>query len=529
VWDAAARSDIELLHFRHEAGAAFAAAEAYFATGRPTAVCVTSGPGVTNALTGLFAARGDGAKTILISGATSANKRGKGAFQETGPQTLGPDLFRTGPLFHYAAQIHTPDDLTDAADHLALGLDRPGAFIAHLSLSTAAQTTPAPRIAPPKPGARTAPRARAQTIDDCAEIIAHERIAIWLGFGARQASQQVAALAEAVRAPVFCSPRAKGIFPEDHPLFIGISGLGSDSAVTDFMRRVAPDRVLVLGSRLGEMTSFWHPDLVPSRGFIHVDIDPRVPGAAYPHAPTVAVEADIGTFLDDVLQALPARLPDPAEQDHARNPTAPQALPDSTGPVRPQILMSELQRIAVQDSDALILAEAGNAYAWGTLGLRFTAPGRYRVSTGFGAMGHAAAGVVGVAHATGRKAVALLGDGAMLMNCEISTAAQYKIPAVWVVLNDSGYGMIRQGMSLEGYTPAQVDLPPTDFAAIARAMGAHGIRAETEDTLPLALKTAMNTPGPCVVDVRIDPTCAAPFGNRVASLMSQKTHTRESP
>src|SRR5262249_26706397 len=159
--------------------------------------------------------------------------------------------------------------------------------------------------------------------------------------------------------------------------------------------------------------------------------------------------------------------------------------------------------------NAPIITEAGNAFAWGTHHLRFDMPGRYRVSTGFGSMGHAVTGVIGMAIARKGKAFALAGDGAMLMDSEISTAVQYKIPAVWIVLNASAYGMIEQGMSALGFKPVETEIPHADFAMIARGMGAEGVRVEREEDVLPALQQAMLAEGPFVVDVVIDPKVRA--------------------
>jgi acetolactate synthase-1/2/3 large subunit len=127
-----------------------------------------------------------------------------------------------------------------------------------------------------------------------------------VGFGARSAASWVVRLAESSGAPVLCSPRGKGIMPENHPLFVGVSGLGGDSSVHDYLREHTPDWLLVLGTRLGEPTSFWDEGLLPARGIIHVDRDPTVPGSAYPDADviTIGIQADIGAFLE-ALMALP--------------------------------------------------------------------------------------------------------------------------------------------------------------------------------------------------------------------------------
>jgi acetolactate synthase-1/2/3 large subunit len=183
--------------------------------------------------------------------------------------------------------------------------------------------------------------------------------------------------------------------------------------------------------------------------------------------------------------------------------------------------MSALQRKVVQASEAVVLAECGNSFAWCNHYLRFGSPRRYRVSTLFGSMGHAAAGVVGAALATSGKAVAVTGDGSMMMNSEISTAVQYGAKAVWVVLNDAGYGMCRDGHRALGLTDCNVDVPRVDFVRLAKAVGADGLSVDTEDQLDAALTAAMEADGPFVVDVRIDAEETSPLLKRFESLIKQ--------
>jgi acetolactate synthase-1/2/3 large subunit len=183
--------------------------------------------------------------------------------------------------------------------------------------------------------------------------------------------------------------------------------------------------------------------------------------------------------------------------------------------------MDAIQRVVIDGHDARVMTEAGNSFLLGTHCLRFRSPNRYRVSSGFGSMGHAVAGVIGAALAGDRKAVAVVGDGAMLMQSEISTAVQYGIGAAWVVLNDSRYGMIENGMRAQGFRPVETDMPGADFVTIARGMGADGVRVTSEDELDAALEAAMAADGPFVVDVQIDRREAMPPMGRVKSLMEQ--------
>ncbi len=522
---ALAASPIEFMHFRHESGAAFAAIEASLATGRPVVVVTTTGPGLTNAITGMVAARFEGAKVILISASTTAAQRGRGAFQETTSATFpASGLFTAGPFFHFALGLESPAELEVVASRLASGVRRPGGFVAHVSIPIAIQGAPcdiSPRFIK---GSLRLAVCDVKAASECAALLGEAPFAIWVGFGARDAAEPIRRLAERTGAMVMCSPRGKGVFPEDHPQFLGVTGLGGHASVDTFFERHPPARVLVLGTRLGEFTSFWSKTLVPAKGFIHVDVDPDAFGTAYPAAETLGVQAEIGAFVSALLDAFP-RAPRVRRLPFRRVPGEGARFPGPGRhePVRPSVLMSALQRLIVERTDGIFMTEAGNSFALGSHYLRFRTPGRYRVSTGFGSMGHATAGVVGAALATGKKAFALVGDGSMLMQNEVSTAVQYRAKAVWIVLNDAKYNMIEQGMTHWGLDPVETDIPRTDFVAIARGMGADGVRVENEAELEVAIAMALEADGPFLIDVGIDATEPSPFLERVRLLAEQQT------
>ncbi|MBL9038989.1 MAG: thiamine pyrophosphate-binding protein [Archangium sp.] len=519
--DALGRSSIQMIHCRHEGGAAFAATEAHFASGAPTMVFTTTGPGLTNALTGLSAARWEGAKIITISATSAAAQRGRWACQETSAYTTPlSGLYTPGSIFHCAVMMEHADELPAVLARISAGLSRPGAFLAHISLSTQLQTARvSPGLAAPRVNV-AAPMCSAAQVEQCASALTQQPFVIWAGFGARGASAEVRALAEKMGAPVMCSPRAKGVFPESHPLYLGVTGLGGHATVDAYMQRSKPAHVLVLGTRLGEPTSFWQQGLVPSDAFIHVDVDPEVPGASYPSAKTIGVQAEIRTFLRELLPLLPERR-SPSVSGTLRPVPVDPLVPRAGGPVRARVLMDSLQRLVVNASDAIVLTESGNAFAWGNHELRFETAGRYRVSVGYGSMGHATTGVVGAALARGGKAVAVVGDGSMLMNSEVNTAVQLGVPAVWVVMNDAGYGMVDQGMRALGFEPSQTRLPRADFALIAKGMGAEGVSVTDELELDAALERAMAAKGPFVVDVSTDKDEAGPWIKRIQKLIMQ--------
>jgi acetolactate synthase-1/2/3 large subunit len=513
---------IKVVHCRHEGGAVFAAIEASFVSGRPSLVFTTTGPGLTNALTGVVAARRDGAKVILVSASTAAPQRGRWAFQETSTYTMPiSGLFTSGPIFHYAVSVEQPAELPEIARRLAIGAQRPEGFVAHVAVPLAAQNARAMTPSSAKTISSLIPGSSTEMALDYASVLMEEPFAIWVGFGARDAAGPIRELAERTGAPVLSSPRGKGIFPEDHPQFVGVTGFGGHESVRTFMTEERPAYMLVLGTRLGEFTSFWDQMMVPSKAFIHVDLDPEVPGVAYPSVQTFGVQAEIGAFVQSLLTHIPARITRGRSRSIPRHIPPVPLSPRMEGPVRPGFLMEVIQRVIVEGSDAVVMTEAGNAFAWGSHALRFDQPGRYRVSTGFGSMGHATAGILGAALARRGKAVAICGDGAMLMNNEVSTAVHYNLPAVWIILNDAQYGMIDHGMRALGMDPVETGIPPCDFVMIARGMGADGVRVERESDVDPALVMALEAGGPFVVDVIVDPRSPAPFHRRNQSLNEQ--------
>ncbi len=521
LWGALHNSSLEVLHFRHEAGAAFAATEAYFASDRPVVVFTTTGPGITNALTGLLAARWEGAKVVLLSGATPSPRRGRWALQETSTYTMpSTGLFTSGTIFNYATTLESSDELPEIARRLALGFARPGGFVAHLSIPTNIQTSSIKRSLPKVALSYALPTASDQTMAECARLLSEGPFAIWVGFGARGAAEEIRQLAERTGAAVMCSPRGKGIFPENHPQFVGVTGFGGHASVLTYMQERHPLRTLVLGTRLGERTSVWNPIMIPRRGFVHIDIDPQVPGTAYPSAETFAIQSEIGVFVKKLLNYFPK------STDYSKVAAFPQPRYDlieqknETG-VHPIVLMDTIQSLLVENNRVLVMAEPSNSSIWVYHMLRFAKPELYRTCSVFSSMGHITTGVVGAALARKGKAVAIVGDGAMLMNNEVSTAVKYQIPAVWIVLNDGRYNMCEQGMKYLGFKNADTTIPQADFVKIAQGMGADGIRVESEFEVQAALEKAIAATGPFVVDVLIDPSQTPRSEGRYQSLISQ--------
>lgn len=519
MWSALLESPIEVVHCRHESGAGFAAIEASVLGAGPAVLFTTTGPGLTNAVTALTAARVEGAKLVLLSPRTSAALRGRTNVQETSAydEPLA-GLFTRGPLFDLAVELEAPEEIEQVAARLAAGFARPGGYVAHLVLSVALQGAPCSRV-PDLPQLVVAPAGPTpDAVARAAALLDAGPFAIWLGVGSRAATTEVRELVARTGAPVLCSPRAKGVVPDDHPQFVGVTGIGGHDAPTRLLADHGIRRTLVLGSRLGEQTSGWDTSLVPPDGFVHVDIDPHVPGTAFPEVPTFGVLSEVGAFVQALLAYAPTRHR-PFARTEDPYPTPP---PARKGLVHPAAVMDAIQRIVLDDSDAAVLADPGSAMAWAPHLLRVRDPRRWRLPGRFASMGQATAGVVGAAVARRRPALCITGDGSLLMTNEISTAATYGLPVSFVVLNDGRYGMAAKGMAFAGHDPTPAVFAPCDFVSIARGMGGDGIRVEDAAALDDALRRALASKVPYVVDVVIDPEPTAPFGSRLRSLERAK-------
>nr|WP_244175555.1 thiamine pyrophosphate-dependent enzyme [Xenorhabdus vietnamensis] len=172
--------------------------------------------------------------------------------------------------------------------------------------------------------------------------------------------------------------------------------------------------------------------------------------------------------------------------------------------------------------DCYVAVEAGNSFVWANRYLKFSNPLRYRINTAYGAMGHYACGLIGIAASKERCAVGIIGDGSMLMSNEVSTAVKYGLPAIWLVMNDASYNMCRQGVELLGNAQLDCDIPQVDFALFGQAIGATGYNVRNIKELREALFHAIEEKKPAVINVFIDKYVLPPLNDRVNTLKRLK-------
>jgi len=528
-----ARGSIHFVLAKHEGGAAYMAA-AYARVSRTLAVCCgTSGPGATNAITGIAGAYSDSVPVLMLSGQVATDVFGKGAIQES--TTFGVD---TVNLFKPVTKLSTmipnatrfPALVRSAIRTAVAG--RPGPV--HLSMPADMLRQRVQHTTIPPHEYRSASLVLDQAgIARAAQLLAEARHPCILAGNGVTASGGAGALLELAREaniPVVTSPKGKGVFPETEPLSLGVLGFGGHPRAEEYFASGDIDVLLVVGSSLNEfVTNAWSIPIQPRTALIQIDIDPT--SIAKNYAVDLGIVSDARRALQELALQLRGRRKDVGDEQRRRienlsgstpRHLVPESIDSDAVPLKPQRMIREL-RAALPD-DALLFVDNGNSIIWGTHYFEARRPNTYFADLGLASMGSAVAGVIGGALAApGRRAVALVGDAAFAMHgFEVHTAVEQRLPVIWLVINNSGHGMVQQGDTLmfgESLRVAEFRVP-LDVAATGRAMGARGVRVQAPDELAAALHDALREEEqPTVIDVVIDPAELAPtLVRRVQSL-----------
>jgi acetolactate synthase-1/2/3 large subunit len=524
-----ANGKIRFVLAKHEEGAVFMAnSHARVQRGLAVAV-VTSGPGVTNTVSGVAGAFMDSLPVLVLSAQVSTRAFGKGAMQES--TAFGVDIVSMlEPITKLSALMGTAERapaLIELALREAL-TGRRGPVHLSLPADVAKQKVPGTRPAPMSYRPLFPPSPHPQCIADAARrLLAAEHPSILAGHGVALANAEgeLRELAELLSIPIATTPKGKGCFPETHPLALGVFGLGGHDPTYEFF--LSDDVLLVAGSSLNEFaTSAWDSRLLPSSALIQLDIDAARIGQNYPVDVALVGDARTGlrALIDEISRLLGGKGRAPIDRG------IPKPLPlenldahrqAGSSAMQPQDLMREL-RDGLPD-DALLFVDSGNCVMWAAHYFEIRTVGTYFADLGLACMGSSVAGVIGgKLAAPARVAVCITGDAAFAMHgMEVHTAVELELPVIWVVLNNSGHGMVlhgekmRLGRELE-YPKFQV---PIDSATLARALGARGVRVETSEAARAAITEAMAATGPTVIDAIIDGSIPPPtLARRVRAL-----------
>lgn len=527
--DALHESRLNYVSVRHEQMAAHAA-DAYYRTSHKPAVVITHcGPGLTNTVTGVAAAALDGTPMIVITGDIPSMHIGDEAFQEIAVHGDASqiDIFR--PIVKRAYRVSSAENLGKTlvrAFNLAYS-GRPGPVLISIPMDflAAEAIEEIPSLVQPIGNTRRVLGDPEQVRSAVELLSSAKRPTILAGGGVIQAgaSEQLVALAERVGALVATTASGKGAIPEDHPLSVGVSGFKANPVANRATHDA--DVLLAVGTRFGEQdSSSWHEDFTFSpreTTFIQIDIDGAELGKVVPiHTgivgDAVAVLGQLNDGFEDAPRRDPLSIPRVKEVRERLDAWRAKVTVDANSdavPIMPARILHELR--AVLPKDGIVTTDVG----WSKNGTAqlfpVYGPGTHLGSGGLGTMGWAPPATLGAKLAwPNRPVVGIMGDGAFsTMPQVLMTAVEYGVNAVWLIMNDNAYGAIKAmqdsfygrdlGTDLSSDSSGSPYRP--DYAAGARAMGAEGVRITDPADLGPAIKTALDSGRPYVLDVVMQP------------------------
>jgi acetolactate synthase-1/2/3 large subunit len=514
--------DIRHVLVRHEQVAAHAAVGYARASGGVGVCTATSGPGATNLVTGLTDAMMDSVAVVAITGQVPRAVIGNDAFQEADVTGI------TMPITKYNTLVMHPTDIPRAiygAFHLAR-TGRPGPVLVDIPRDVSQEICePDFDSVPLLPGYRPVVEGNPNQITEAADALsAAARPIIYAGGGilSSGATPELTALVDATGIPVALTLMGKGAMDEMHPRCLGMLGMHG-SAFANWAINSA-DVILAVGVRFDDRVTGRLKDFAPHARFIHVDIDPAEIGKNKPaHIPIVG-------DAKQVLAALGPRVRAPQieawwkqiEEWRRRNPFR---YRQRDGRISHQYVCDLLNRLT--GGRAIVATDVGQHQMWMAQWYRCREPRTFITSGGLGAMGFGFPAAMGAKFARPDKQVlALVGDGGFQMTLQdLSTAVEHELSLPIIILNNGALGMVRQWQTFfyRGRLSSSILRNP-DFAAVAQAFGARGIRVTRPDEVEAALTTALATEGvPCVVDVHCDPeeNCLPmiPSGQSVAEMI----------
>ena len=493
-----AKGGIDWIHVRHEEAAAFAASAEAQLTGK-LAVCAGScGPGNLHLINGLYDANRTGAPVLAIASHIPSVQIGSTYFQETHPDRVFEECSVYNELISSAAQ--SPRTVNSAIRH-AVGLGGVAVITLPGDITDLKAVEHVPTYAPVRPATLTPNPA---DIDEAAALLNKaDKVAIFAGAGVEGAHDEVIALADALKAPIGHSLRGKHFIQYDNPFDVGMTGLLGYGAAAEGMNDA--DVLILLG------TDFPYDQFLPSTPTIQVDTHAEKLGRRTDVG--LAIHAQVKPFIEALLPHLRAGRSDSFLKSkikkHAEIMHAPVGAytrnVEKMRPIHPEYAAHLLNETAAKD--AIFTADTGMCNVWTARYIDPLGTRRLIGSLLHGSMANALPMALGAQVAyPGRQVVSVSGDGGLSMLLgELITAKMYDLPVKVVVFNNSTLGMVKLEMLVNGLPDFQTDVPDTNYAEIARAIGFHAERVEDASRLEGAYREAFAAPGPALVEVITDP------------------------
>jgi acetolactate synthase-1/2/3 large subunit len=512
VYDPLIDSSIRHILVRHEQGAGHMAEGYAHATGRPGVAMVTSGPAATNIVTPLADAYLDSIPLVVITGQVALTSIGSDAFQEC--DTLGITMPVTKHNWLVTDAQDIPRIIREAFHVATTG--RPGPVLVDFPKDIANQTMnwewpDSVNMPGYKPNLKGHPK----QIKEAARLILEaERPVIYAGGGIlkARAAEPLRELAELTGIPVVTTLMARGAFPDDHELCLGMPGMhGNYTAITAMQNA---DLLIALGARFDDRVTGKVDAFAPGAKIIHVDVDPAELGKVRrPDVPIVGdcrnvIERMVGAVRNDKKHEQPDLTPW-RDQVHAWQKEFPLHYEQyEAGPLKPQFCIESLRDHTPEDT--IVVSGVGQHQMWTSQHWTFRHPYTWVNSGGLGTMGFAVPAAIGAKVGMPERMVwAVDGDGCFQMTAqELVTAASEQIPVKIAILNNAYLGMVRQWQELfyeERYSEVYLSPDLPDYVKWAEAMGCVGFRVDTpEEVVPTIEKANEINDRPVVIDFRTD-------------------------
>lgn len=521
----------------HEGGAAYMADGYARASGRFGAVLGIGGPGLANMTTAVAAAKTDSSPLLVLSGEIPVAMEGLGEFQDASQFTLD-DTSIMRPVARLSLTVASAQNLGHVLRHgLAEALSQPRGPV-HLSLAHDVLAGDCDAVHTPiSPVFTAAPLDQAAAERAVPLLAGAPRLAVLAGAGVEEgaAAEALKAFAERFSVPVATTLRAKGVFPEDHALSLGVFGYAGTRHATAALLSDAIDVLLVLGSGLNERdTMHWTLRQRSKALFVHVNTSLAELSAVGETDHVVAGHA--AAFLDRLsrlgdLEAAAFAKGKAAREDWLAGLKAGPRLYDTENchrpgkPIHPASAIVALRAALPRDGIVLVDSGAHRAFA----GHYWTSyvPRSYVSATNLGPMGWAIPAAIGVQCARPDRRVAVItGDGCMQMHgMEVQTAARYKLPVIYLVLNNGALGNVWLRAHQYGAVPSELtSVVDHDWAGFGRSLGAHGITVSDPADLPKAMADAVAAGTTVVIDVKADKDCPTPVYDFAAGVHAWSYH-----
>jgi acetolactate synthase-1/2/3 large subunit len=501
-------SQIRHILVRHEAGAAHAAEGYARATGKPGVVLVTSGPGATNAVTGIADAFMDSIPIVVITGQVPTALIGSDAFQEA--DTIG--ITRHCTKHNYL--VKDPNDLAatiDEAFQIAT-TGRPGPVLIDIPKDVQIATAAWSDVAPQR-HVRYAPQTRAGAgeIERAIELMGKARAPVFYTGGGvinsgPRASELLRQLQALTGAPVTSTLMGLGAFPADAPDWLGMLGMHGTYEANLAMNKA--DLIVCIGARFDDRVTGRLDAFSPDSTKIHIDIDrSSINKTVQVDLPIIG---DCAVVLEQLIEAWGNRKPQDLSEWKARidgwKARDSLSYPRSKTEIAPQYAIERLYQLTRQ-LDPVITTEVGQHQMWAAQHFHFFGPNNWLTSGGLGTMGYGLPAAIGaqLGH-PGRLVIDIAGEASIQMNIqELGTASQYRLPVKIFILNNEYMGMVRQWQELtyeSRYSNSYSDSLP-DFVRLGEAYGWKGIRIEREDQLDAGIQAMIDHDGPVIVDCMV--------------------------